>query len=164
MADDADERRKILSDRFELDLGYREAYQGSRRKAQVRAEEQDARRTRWEASTGWDVEDGAEPCPWAPWSGGHHHAGRDCCPPTVLELDHLYVIRADGEPGLLAMPYGWPTPAGSVRLTRWCERWGLRWEVAGEGWWAPGTVAIIITAGTTELQTPEDVIDPKETT
>lgn len=56
-------------------------------------------------------------------------------------------MRPDFPPSLLTMPYGFDDGDGDgdgAGLTAWCQERRGHWHVTGDGWWFPGTIAIIV--------------------
>lgn len=60
-------------------------------------------------------------------------------------FDHTFTLtrKANGIRGVLTMPYGLDADRAE-ELTRWTQAVDAYWYVIGEGWWHPGTIAIVI--------------------
>lgn len=58
--------------------------------------------------------------------------------------DHVYHMRMPaGCDGLLTMPYGFAEDSAQ-ELNEWCEEYGGRWFITGDGWHYPGTIAVVV--------------------
>lgn len=100
----------------------------------------------WEARTGWLYEEGKSlDRGVVSWITGRRQSAADTWP-QLTAWDHARPVEhvETGERAYLLMPYGLADSA-AAQLDLWCQARGLRYEVlVGEGWWHPGTVAVLV--------------------
>jgi len=104
----------------------------------------------WERRWGITVQAKDQRCPdcwFAGRSRRHRCSNLDhfCGDEMGRAFDHVYPVtrQRDDEPGYLLMPYGLSGEA-AVDLANWCTKRSCHYQVIGDGFHHPATVAIVI--------------------